>query len=227
MNRKTTPNSTDSNNSNQTEIINQCKKENSITNKLIKIVSNNNNAAMLCIANKNNPNYFSIFYINEKFSKLFRIDESQAIGQDYDFLFKNIDVDSNSKDQIEYINLIKAIKDFKSCEIIIGISDFHKNIISNDFKINFIPSEIVANNTYGIFIFEKINDSNQSSRENHKQNNPLLHNLERMLRNERLLRDLKRIIILKHHLSYKLNTFISINLHNYLFHLSLFSTHND
>ena len=82
-------------------------------------------AAILCKAKNNNPNYLSIIYANEKFYEIFGISEANLIGKSYDFLFNDLDFDYSSEDQIEYIRLIKAVKDFHQSSVIVSLSD-HK-----------------------------------------------------------------------------------------------------
>jgi signal transduction histidine kinase len=177
------------------DIINNKPQDNEKINSLIKIIAKNDEPSILCSADSRNPNYYSIIYANQKFMQTFNIDENFILGKDYDFLFKNINIDDDSEDQMAYVGIIKSVKDFKACEAIIDIPDIKKSFIKSRFKINFIPSEIIDDQKFGIFIFEKFKNNSDDGKKSNYSNSGTLRNLERMLRNERLLRDVANMVV--------------------------------
>ena len=48
-------------------------------------------ASIICRDNKKIPNFLSLVYANNLFYLMFDIDENGAIGQNYDFLFSDVD----------------------------------------------------------------------------------------------------------------------------------------
>ncbi len=165
-------------------------------------------AAIICQAKENNPNYFSIIFANEKFYEIFGISEANLIGKSYDFLFNDVDFDYSSEDQIEYIRLIKAVKDFHQSSVIVSLQDHKGESKKVKLKIVFAPladfykgikAEITQTNfnpdLYAIFTFEEF-ELNITTTENQSNSNVvLLKNLERALRNERLLREVGYLIV--------------------------------
>ena len=180
---------------NLVEIFNQSNQENNKINNLIKIINQSSDPAFLCSSDISNPNSFSIFHGNSKFIETFNLNANIVIGKEYDFLFKDIDIDSDSQDQIEYIRLIKAVRDFKTSEVVVNVNSHDKQGLSRwRCRVNFIPSEVVGNVKYGIFIFEKLREV--EAKESVESNEgSLLKNLERMLRNERLLREIGYLLV--------------------------------
>jgi len=167
-------------------------------------------AAILCKAKDNNPNYLSIIYANEKFYEIFGISEANLIGKSYDFLFNDLDFDYSSEDQIEYIRLIKAVKDFHQSSVIVSLSDHKEDAKKIKLKITFSPFEDLEKEfaeqiseqnfepqSYAVFTFEEFDlvavQENQTNQSN--SNVVLLKNLERALRNERLLREVGYLIV--------------------------------
>ncbi|MBU6140571.1 MAG: GAF domain-containing sensor histidine kinase [Proteobacteria bacterium] len=155
-------------------------------------------AAILCKAKDNNPNYLSIIQANEKFYENFAISENDLIGKSYDFLFSDFDLDYSSEDNIEYVRLIKAVKDSHQCSVIVNIYD-HKSVSSKSrFKISFVPSnsDQASERSYSIFTFEKVQVSEKFdiNRESHSHET-LLRNLQRKLRAEEVLSEVANFII--------------------------------
>ncbi len=166
---------------------------------LEEIVSKNELPAILCKAKDGNPNFLSIIFANQKFYEDFNISESRLIGKNYDFLFDDLDLDYSSEEQMEFIRLIKAVKDFHPCSIIVSPANHNfYNLDKIRLKIDFYPQENFRN--YAIFTFAKIANQNESAEEaktesSQKANIILLRNLERSLRNERLMREIGNLII--------------------------------
>jgi signal transduction histidine kinase len=173
--------------------------EDKVRAQLEGLVNDNDNPSIICKSKENNPNYFSIIYANQKFYETFNISEFRLIGKNYDFLFDDLDLDYSSEDQMEFIRLIKAVKDLHQCSIIVSIANH--NIAGLDkvrFKINFEPQTKldVSASHYAIFTFEKVEMAEALDKSDRaKSNIILLRNLERTLRNERLLREIGNLII--------------------------------
>lgn len=169
----------------------------------------NPEASILCESKKNNPNYLSIAHANKKFYEIFNISEFNLIGKSYDFLFADLDLDYSSEDQMEYVRLIKSVKNFQACSLIIRLSDHKLEANKVRFKIGFEPiADDNSTSHHAIFTFEKMeitsleaqNDNalEGGSSENtalKSQSVTLLKNLERTLRSERLLREISALII--------------------------------
>ena len=126
-------------------------------------------ATMICRDNKKIPNFLSIVYANKLFYLMFDIDENAVIGQNYDFLFSDIDLDNYSEDQAEYARLIRAVRDRQPCSIVLTTSV--ENIKYSDFKLHISYSPHIVKNekftrNYGIFSFIKIeNDKKNEMKE--------------------------------------------------------------
>ncbi len=161
-----------------------------------------NEALIFCESRERNPNYLSIIFANKKFYEIFGVSEFNLIGKSYDFLFADLDLDYSSEDQLEYVRLIKAVKDSHQCSVIISVSDHKGEGQRVRLKITFTPVEINSADVnklrhHATFSFEKVESdevflAQESDRKPHVA---LLRNLERTLRNERLLREVGSLII--------------------------------
>lgn len=156
-------------------------------------------AAMICEASIHNPNYWSIFYANKKFYQIFKISEDNLVGKSYDFLFDDFDLDYSSEDNIEYVRLIKAVKDYHQCSVIVNISNRAENSEKTRVKINFSPTILDQNkgSRYSIFTFEKVYPISDQyyNKIDGNANETLLRNFQRRLRGEKLLREVANLII--------------------------------
>jgi len=150
---------------------------------------------MLCEASNRNPNHWSILYANSKFYEIFEVVEGGLIGKSYDFLFDDLDLDYSSEDNIEYVRLIKAIKDYHQCSVIVNISNRAENPVKSRIKVDFSPIKFNQNNQsrYSTFTFEKIQDA--PLRNEVGANEALLRNLQRKLRSEKVLREVANLVI--------------------------------
>ena len=161
-------------------------------------LTKNNLPAVLCRTKRNNPNYFSIFFANQKFFENFSLDEFSVLGKSYDFLFEDLDLDYSSEDHIEYVRLIKAIKSLESCSVVIPI-EHREDMRLHSYKISFTPIDVGnLNYHYATIVFEKtaqVGEDSHESAEKKISNSVLLKNLERTLRKERLLREVASFII--------------------------------
>ncbi len=168
---------------------------------LKQLVEANADAAILCETKKHNPNYFSIVFANQKFFEIFNISPYNLIGKNYDFLFADLDLDYSSEDQLEYVRLIKAVKDFHPCSVIISTSDYQSDSSRVRLKIDFNPISIIdgEESHHATLTFKKIdtqeNETEEFKKEAKMANHNLLKNLERTLRSEKLLRQIGSLII--------------------------------
>ena len=151
------------------------------------LVDNHLEATMICRDSKKIPNFLSIVYANKLFYLMFDIDENIVIGQNYDFLFSDIDLDNYSEDQAEYARLIKAVRDQQQCSIVLTTSV--DSIRYSNFKLHISYSPHIVKNekftrNYGIFSFIKIENDKKSEESNKlktRSNIVLLRSLERTL----------------------------------------------
>ena len=157
-------------------------------------------ASIICRDNKKIPNFLSLVYANNLFYLMFDIDENGAIGQNYDFLFSDVDLDNYSEDQVEYARLIKSVRDQQQCSVVLTTSV--ENIKYGNFKLHITYSPHLVKNdkftrNYGIFSFIKIENvkKDDSNTLKTRANIILLRSLERTLRNERTLREIANLII--------------------------------
>ncbi len=151
-------------------------------------------AAILCEAGDKNPNHLSVLYANQKFYEIFAISSYNLIGKSYDFLFDDFNLDYSSEDNIEYVRLIKAIKDRHQSSVIVNISDRKPKPSKSRIKIDFVPSSFgeLDDRQYSIFTFEKVQIP---YRIENNSNEVLLRNLQRRLLSEKLLREVANFII--------------------------------
>ncbi len=175
---------------------------------------NSEEGVIICQSKIKNPNFFSIIYANSSFQNIFNISGNDILGKSYDFLFEDFNLDYSSDDQVEYFRLIKDIKDFHSCSIIISIPTFFKSKEKRKFKIDFEPIEFIDDlkRRHAKFTFYPILEINEDianhveSDRNSKinpanvnkvgqKNDNILKSVERALYNERLLRQISSFII--------------------------------
>jgi len=169
---------------------------------LKKIVNENQNPSFLCTTLKSdNPNYLAIMHANQNFCTAFESDATDLIGKSYDFLFDNIDVNYSSEDQLEYIRLVKSIKDLHECSIVTKLTHRHEGELQNTrFKISFKPfldkeNHVENKKYYAVFSFEKLTNDVVEDNIIKIQNQQLIKNLERALHSEKLLREISYLII--------------------------------
>jgi len=170
-----------------------------------KEITDGNLPTLVCEASNVNPNYYSIVASNNKFHDIFKISEFNLVGKGYDFLFEDIDIDYSSEDQIEYVRLVKSVKDFHFCVVNIAISNHdHEEPKKVRFKITFSPNKSIGSDGYhyATLTFEdlgvdenKIDDKEQENQGGKRSTSTLFKNLERSLRKERLLREVGALII--------------------------------
>ena len=168
---------------------------------ILKKLDRANGAAFLCQSKIKNPNYYSIIDCNNKFESLFKIEKSKIIGKSYDFLLQEFDIDYSSESQLEHFRLIRDLKDFHPCTVIVEIFEYNSRTKSKKYKIDFEPQEYIdqLNRRHALFIFNQISQkdikNNEVKKYNIAKNSDLIKNMERTLRNERLLRKVSSYII--------------------------------
>ncbi len=173
-----------------------------ILSELKKVVDENISATFLCTAIKaDNPNYLAIIHANKAFCDMFETDVHELLGKSYDFLFDDLDINYSSEDQLEYIRLVKSIKDLHECSIVTTLDHIENDETQTaKFKIDFKPifeqnQKTVGKKFYAIFSFEKIGYESEESPSNRPQNQQLIKKLERALNSEKLLREISYLII--------------------------------
>jgi len=190
--------------------------QNNFLNQITKDLDFSNDATILCQSKIKNPNFFSIIYSNKAFQELFDVLNEDIFGKSYDFLLEEFNLDYSSEDQIEYFRLIKDIKDFHPCSIIVSIPG--QDNAGNDhdkkrFKIDFKPDNFIDDlgRRHAKFVFHRISKLDEESKKSFNKNNTydemsakqksrqesetLLKGIERALHNERLLRKIASFII--------------------------------
>ena len=156
--------------------------------------------AIACQSKPNNPNYFAIVEVNEAFCESFKVEKASIMGKNYDFLFDDIDLEYSSDSQIELFRLLKDVKDFHQCSVIIDV-DYNKK--GQKYKIVFHPEKLAKNSKirHAVFTFEPIKRSNAVKNYPNYNKEPTTNNdskstvLERALRHERLLRHISSFLI--------------------------------
>ena len=89
---------------------------------LSSIIGDKSEPIIICSYNYKITNFLSILIANNSFYKIFNLSEDRVIGQNYDFLFEDVELDNFSEDRIEYSRLIKAVRDKNKCSIVISSS---------------------------------------------------------------------------------------------------------
>ena len=163
-------------------------------NDIIALLNNSlkysNNASLLCKLDPKNINFLRIIECNDEFLQCFDFDRLDVIGQSYDFLLQKDDMDYASIGYFQYVSLIKSAKARQPADINIKISYATKLGEFDYFRVTLLPIKSKIRNTYCILNFRKLpktDDQNLISP-------ALIQNLERALRNERILRVVSDII---------------------------------
>lgn len=152
------------------------------------------NAAFLCRIEPENPNFLEIIECNDKFLQCFGLEKLEVIGNNYDFLLQNDNVDYGSVSYFDYITLIKAVKSLKMTDVKVNIRYPKNKNKSDDFKVTFTPSKYKTNNIYCLFSFDILVSGSNEFVNSGLEPNILIQNLERALRNERILRGVSDMI---------------------------------
>ncbi|MBM3579600.1 MAG: GAF domain-containing sensor histidine kinase, partial [Alphaproteobacteria bacterium] len=124
--------------------------------------------------------------------------EEELVGKGYEILFDDFDLDYSSLDNLEYVRLIKAVKDYNTCSIAVSLSDRKPKPSKIKTEINFAPTSFALSDEYryGIFRFQRLYVVNEAEeRERASANKVLLANLQRRLRIEETLREVANLIL--------------------------------
>ncbi len=151
-------------------------------------------AAFLCRIEPQNPNFPEIIECNDLFLECFNLEKIEVIGNNYDFLLQNDNIDYGSVSYFDYINLIKAVKSLQVSDVKVNIRYPKDRNKSDDFKVAFVPSRYKTDNIYCVFSFKKLAISNDEFFNDEPDLTALIQNLERTLRNERILRNISDMI---------------------------------
>ncbi len=152
------------------------------------------NAAFLCQIEPQNPNFLEIIECNEQFLQCFNLDKIEVLGNNYDFLLQNDNIDYGSASHFDYITLLKAVKNLQVTDVKVTINYPKDKNKSDDFKVTFVPSKYKTDNVYCVFSFDKLIAGNSQFAGSELEPSILIHNLERALRNERILRSVSDMI---------------------------------
>ncbi|MFT5703982.1 MAG: signal transduction histidine kinase [Rickettsiales bacterium] len=147
--------------------------------------------AFLCQITPENPNFLEIVECNNNFLNHFRLKREEVVGHNYDFLLANENIEQGSNRYFEYINLIKIVGKLQANSLKMHIPHPREENKSESFRINFTPSRYKTRNIYCIFSFKLL-----EKHEHDETPKPLLviQNLERTIKNERLLRSMSDLI---------------------------------
>jgi len=148
--------------------------------------------SFLCRRDHTNINFLEIIECNNHFLKCFDLENLEVIGNNYDFLLQNVNFDYGSDNYFRHINLIKAVKILKASDIKVGIPYPKDRNQIEIFTIRFVPSCYKTENIYCIFSFEKLLQIDQE--DSGLYSHALIKNLERTVKNERMLRNISCII---------------------------------
>jgi len=152
------------------------------------------NASFLCRIEPSNPNFLEIIECNNSFLKLFDLQEIEVLGNGYDFLLQSAGEDYGSVSHFDYTKLIKAVKSLQISDVKVNIRYPKNHGKSDNFKVAFVPSRYKTDNIYCVFNFVKLNTNNSEFADNSVEPTILIQNLERALRNERILRSVSDMI---------------------------------
>jgi len=149
--------------------------------------------AFLCQIEPENPNFLEIIECNDQFLKRFDLEKIEVIGNNYDFLLQEKDVDYGSNNYFEYINLIKAVKGLQVTDINVSVANPKDKSKVEEFKISFSLGRYKTKNIYCFFSFEQLAQTGKDEN-NGVHSIALIQNLERTIKNERLLRHISDMI---------------------------------
>lgn len=160
-------------------------KHDTLVQDLQKEVDEDSKISLLCKIDKSNPYFIEIVYPNKKFTDYFSYNISHIIGESFDYILDHDD--DNLEPIIEYNNIAKNISKLEELDFYLDI--YNTNNRSEKFAINF-RSVSKDNVKYCIFSFSlgsRDNKITRNKKDSLGQRN-LIYNLERVLRNEKLLR---------------------------------------
>ncbi len=167
--------------------------ENNKRSLLKRTIHQMSNPSFLCQITPENPNFLEVIECNDKFLKHFGMEFDEVVGNNYDFLLQNENIEYGSDTYFQHINLITTVKSLQVSDIKVGIPNPKHNNAIELFKVNFAPSRYKSKNIYCIFSFESWAPGyeDQDTGTNLAK---LVQNLERVIRNEKLLRRVSDLI---------------------------------
>lgn len=167
--------------------------ENNKRSLLKRTIHQMSNPSFLCQITPENPNFLEVIECNDKFLKHFGMEFDEVVGNNYDFLLQNENIEYGSDTYFQHINLITTVKSLQVSDIKVGIPNPKHNNAIELFKVNFAPSRYKSKNIYCIFSFESwaLGYEDQDTGTNLAK---LVQNLERVIRNEKLLRRVSDLI---------------------------------
>lgn len=157
---------------------------NNIVKDLMGKINRDNTMSLLCKMTQDNPYFIEIISPNNSFIKYFGYTIEDLSGENFDMI---LDDDSDDLENIViYNNIVKKISKTKSLKFSLNVCNLENS--PEKFDIIF-RSKIAGNVKYCIFFFSHnlTEDVVYSGAPSSGQEN-LVHNLERVLRNEKLLR---------------------------------------
>ena len=151
---------------------------------LIRKIDQDKELCLLCKIDESNPYFIEIISSNKKFNEYFGYDPKNIIGESFDSILYNDD--DNLETIIEYNNVIKKISRLSQLNFTLKIDN--SDSCPEDFSITF-KSTVKDGIKYCIFVFlPNSNGAKEYNRNTSFGEKNLVHNLERALRNEKLLR---------------------------------------
>lgn len=152
---------------------------------LIDQISLEDKPILLCAINKDNPYFIEIISSNPAFDNYFGYDKSDIIGENFDYILNNND--DNLETIVEYSKIVKDISKLDAFSFQLNI--YNRDNYYESFLIN-LTSYNDSNIKYCIFSFslKKEQLHIESCNNNIQEQNNLINNLQRVLRNEKLLR---------------------------------------
>ncbi|MFT5795897.1 MAG: signal transduction histidine kinase [Ulvibacter sp.] len=158
---------------------------------LFKEVEQNEKICLLCRINNDNPYFIEIIYLNQKFINYFGYDPDNIIGEGFDSILDHDD--DNLTHIVEYNNIAKNIA--KVSKLNFSLDIYNVDNHPEKFEVNF-DSISKYNSKYCLFsLFSGGNSVEISSKKTSSGQGGLVHNLERVLRSEKLLRVLSDLML--------------------------------
>ncbi|MFT6076927.1 MAG: signal transduction histidine kinase [Myxococcota bacterium] len=157
---------------------------------LKKSIKSINNPAFLCVIEPENPNFLEIIECNDLFFECFGLNKFEVLGNNYDFLLQDHDIDYGSDHYFEHANLIKAVTSLQISDVKVTIPHPKNKEKIEEFTVRFMPSRYKTTSIYCIFSFEKL----QLKTNKNQYSDARINGLERSIKNERLLRTIGGLI---------------------------------
>ncbi len=153
-------------------------------------------SAILCQVNQDSPYFLKIIAYNDEFIKDFKLNKNDVLGKNYDFLFDSIDF-SYSENHLQYKNLLKAVKNFKSIEVTLNVPRKKSRKLFDPYKVGFYPNGLRDRSNYAILTFDALQEFRPVAIYDPSNPNDLspIQRLERKFRSERALRIVSQVVV--------------------------------